>query len=112
MTTTRHLLIVVAPLLIACHAGRVAPTNVAPTQPLAARENIPCDSAVVIRAPNERAGVDAERAWLTEHFPGHSQYSQSLQMGNKRVYDVLTFTTREGHGASICFDITEFYGRW
>jgi hypothetical protein len=112
MATMRSLLMFALPLVVACHSSSTPSTTVAPLQPATVREHIPCDSAVVIRAAHEQAGIDAERAWLSDHFPGHSQYSQSLQMGDKRVYDVLTFSTREGHSASICFDITSFFGKY
>ena len=81
--------------------------------PRAMPDRIPCESAVVIKAANSERGIAAERRWLAQHYPGHSDYAQELVAGAPgRVYDVLTFRTREGQEASVCFDITAFYGHW
>ena len=76
-------------------------------------DTIPCESAVVIKAANSERGIAAERRWLGKHYPGHSGYGQALVTGAPgRVYDVLTFRTREGREASVCFDISSFYAQW
>jgi hypothetical protein len=75
-------------------------------------DTIPCDQAVVIKAANSERGIAAERRWLAKHYPGHSPYSQGIDRGpNGRIYDVLSFRRREGREASVCFDITSFYGQ-
>jgi hypothetical protein len=80
--------------------------------PAAMPDTIPCDQAVVIKAGNTERGIAAERSWLAKHYPGHSKYDQGLSSGrNGRMYDVLTFRRREGREASVCFDITSFYGQ-
>ena len=88
------------------------PVTPADLNPAAMPDTIPCDQAVVIKAGNTERGIAAERSWLAKHYPGHSQYDQGLGRGPKgRVYDVLTFRRREGREASVCFDITSFYGQ-
>jgi hypothetical protein len=73
---------------------------------------IPCDSPVVVNAANSARGVQAERRWISKYYPGWTDYRQSLQSREDRVYDILTFKDREGRDTSICFDITSWFGRW
>ena len=74
-------------------------------------DTIPCDSAVFVRASGSREGIAAERRWLARFYPGHSSYGQALMRRGKRSYDVLTFARSDGRSASVCFDISMFFGR-
>jgi hypothetical protein len=105
-----HLILTVATLLVIASCSRaVTPAGLDPS---AMPDTIPCAKAVVIKAGNSERGIAAERRWLAKHYPGHSQYNQGLEPGpNGRIYDVLTFRRREGREASVCFDITSFYGQ-
>lgn len=115
-----RLMLLLVPLYGACHSGQGpaatpapqtgAHTVVAPGQPGPAR--IPCDTPVVIKATSDFAGVEEERAWLKDHYPGHSRYSQGLQTRGNRAYDVLEFTTADGKPVSVCFDITSSFGHY
>jgi hypothetical protein len=79
--------------------------------PAAMPDTIPCDQAVLIKAANSERGIAAERRWLAKHYPGHSRYRQGVDTGpNGRIYDMLSFRRREGREASVCFDITSYYG--
>ena len=105
-----HLILAVAGLLLlsACSQA-MTPAGL---DPAAMPDTIPCDQAVVIKAANSEHGIAAERRWLGKHYPGHSRYSQGMNRGpNGRFYDVLSFRRREGREASVCFDITSFYGQ-
>ena len=75
--------------------------------------SIPCDTPVVVHATTDRAGIDEERAWLNEHYPGHSRYSQALGR-NKQGHpvDILQFQTADGRPVSVCFDISASFGRY
>ena len=70
------------------------------------------ENAVVIHEKTETKGIAAEYAWLDAHFPGYKMKSQALKMNKKRVYDVLSFTTKQGKDMEIYFDITEFFGKF
>jgi hypothetical protein len=95
-------------LLTACSQA-VTPAGLGPQE---MPDTIPCDNAVVIKAANTDKGIAAERRWLDKHYPHHGQYNQGLRGGpNGRIYDVLTFRRREGGKASVCFDISSFYGQ-
>jgi hypothetical protein len=75
-------------------------------------DTIPCTRAVLVKAGSERKGVAAERRWLAAFYPDHGPYSQALQIGEHPTYDVLAFDRADGRAASVCFDITSFYGRY
>src|SRR5437879_4240761 len=71
-------------LVGACHHAAPVVTTPLPQTVLAPGApgpiSIPCDTPVVVKATTDHAGVEEERAWLTEHYPGHSRYNQSLGM--------------------------------
>ena len=102
--------------LMACHptpgpaTAPIPQTVLAPGAP--GPDTISCDTPVVVNARSDEDGVREERAWLNEHYPGHSRYGQGLVMKGRRAFDVLEFTTAEGHSVSVCFDITASYGRF
>ena len=74
---------------------------------------LPCDSAVVIQASSTSKGIEMERRWLRENYPGHGGYGQSLRGDDSgKRFDVFEFKTRDGRNASVCFDITSFFGKW
>jgi hypothetical protein len=105
-----HLVLAFIALVLVGCSRAVTPASLDPT---AMPDTIPCDRAVVIKAANSERGIAAERRWLAKHYPGHSRYSQGLDTGpNGRTYDVLSFRRREGRDASVCFDVTSFYGQF
>lgn len=69
------------------------------------------EKAVVIKGATEATGVKAEYAYLREHFPGYTMGKQALVNHEKRVYDVLDFTTKDG-AKTVYFDITGFFGKF
>ena len=117
-----HVWVVIAALPLAC-APSASPelmptssrfdTETEATAELVASmpDTIPCDSAVFVRASGSRQGVAAERSWLARFYPGHSWYGQALLRRGKRSYDRLNFARSDGRPASVCFDITMFFGR-
>lgn len=99
-------------LLTACAGASVtAPAGVVPVDgppPLV----IPCERALVVQARSTRAGVAAEYDWINKHYPKHTEPVQGLSGTNGRMYDTLRFQTADGQAASVCFDITSFFGRF
>lgn len=75
-------------------------------------DTIDCDKAVVLEAREASSPIEAELRWLKAFYPRHGRYRQGfLELGG-RDYDVLTFTRANGRPASVCFDISRFFGRW
>jgi len=67
------------------------------------------EHAVIIKgAKDEMAGVEAERAWTEQRYPGYMKGDQSLLTSGGKQFDEIKITTHEGH-KTIYFDITDFY---
>ncbi|HEX4575388.1 MAG TPA: hypothetical protein VH158_09665 [Gemmatimonadales bacterium] len=75
-------------------------------------DTLACDHAVMVRARSEAEGIAAERTGLDAVYPDHSGGAQALQFKGSRRYDLLFFTRANGREASVCFDITDFFGQW
>ncbi|MGC4067010.1 MAG: hypothetical protein QM784_20715 [Polyangiaceae bacterium] len=72
-----------------------------------------CATAVRIQGvDDERTGVQAEHAWLSQHYPGHTVDSQALiDCGGKKA-DQIAITTANGAKKDVFFDISEFFGKY
>jgi hypothetical protein len=69
------------------------------------------EHAVIIKgAKDEIAGVEAERVWMEQRYPGFIKGQQSLLTSSGRQFDEIEITTHEGH-KTIYFDITDFFGK-
>lgn len=72
-----------------------------------------CSSAVEIRGvSDERMGVQAEHAWLGQHYPGHTMNNQALIDCNGKKADRVGITTSDGTKRDVYFDISEFFGKY
>lgn len=88
-----------------------APSDTAEAVSYAGGDGSSAETAVIIKAPNESEGVDAEYAWLRMHGVRCQQLSQSLMGEDGRWFDVLECTTPEGKTRKFYFDITSFFGK-
>ena len=70
------------------------------------------ENAIVIKEKSEHKGVDAEYAWLREHYPGYKLKGQSLLFHNDKPYDLIEIITADGTEVGIYFDISNFYGKF
>src|SRR5437773_1465272 len=102
--------LIMAALFTACAQSFDPP----PTPALIASmpDTIPCEKAVQVKAGSEERGIRAERRWLDAYYPGHSAYRQALKHEGSKSYDILDFQRANGQQASVCFDITAFFGHW
>ena len=98
----------VAIAVAACSSGLQPPTS---AMIASMPDTIPCEKAVKVEAGSERNGIAAERRWLDGYYPNHGAYGQAVARQNGRTFDILTFRRDNGHEASVCFDITSFFGR-
>lgn len=71
-----------------------------------------CAKRVIIHAPNEQAGADAETTWLFSTYPGHQRGMQKLTKCDEHPVDVIRIHTAEGQSIDVYFDIFEYYGRF
>jgi len=70
------------------------------------------DTAIVLEgATNELAGVRAESAYIAKHYPGWRQTMQALLNHSGRMYDRIDIVGPKGESRSLCFDITDWFGK-
>jgi hypothetical protein len=70
-----------------------------------------CNSAIVINATNEQAGIAEENAWIKENYPGAQKVGQSLLKCNDKAADQVEIETANGRKVSVYFDISNFFGK-
>lgn len=61
-------------------------------------------------ARTEFEGIQAEKVWLNQHYPGARVKSQSLIAG-KKMMDLLTIVLPSGEEREVYFDISSFFGK-
>lgn len=97
--------------------SKTAPPAAAPsapaatTAPSAARDGASFETAIVIDAPDEGAGVKAEYDWLRAHLPGGQPAGQALLNHGSKVYDLIHVRLPDGSMRDVYFDITGFFGK-
>jgi opacity protein-like surface antigen len=69
------------------------------------------EKAIVINETTETKGIDAEYAWIKNHYSGYSINGQALKMNSSKPYDIINITTAEGKKLDLYFDISNFYGK-
>jgi uncharacterized lipoprotein YmbA len=98
----------------AAAAPEPEPAATADTRPrgviLPAR-GLSCNSAIVINATNEQAGIAEENAWIKENYPGAQKVGQSLLTCNDKAADQVDIETANGRKVSVYFDISNFFGK-
>jgi hypothetical protein len=73
------------------------------------------EKAIVVHAPNESAGVEAEHAYIEKHFG----YSKSIKINiqlyqhkTRGVFDIFRFIGRDGKKHTVYFDVNAYIGRF
>jgi hypothetical protein len=74
-------------------------------------DGLTCANRVLVHATNEKAGADAETAWLLARYPAHERVRQSLGTCADHPVDVIRISA-EGQSRDIYFDIFEYYGHF
>ena len=71
------------------------------------------EKAIVVRAPNDSAGVDAEHAYIAKHFGYPKSIKIELYQHKTRgVFDIFRFVGRDGKNHTIYFDVNSYIGRF
>jgi len=78
----------------------------------AERDGSTFGKAIVITETHERPGIDAEYAWIRQHYPGSKTQGQALMYRDKKPYDLLHVLTADGSKVDVYFDISNFYGKF
>jgi hypothetical protein len=69
------------------------------------------EQAIIINAPSDKLGVDAEYKYLDKNYPGWEFDQQTLILDEDRQYDIMAIVLPDGSKKEIWFNITDFYGK-
>jgi len=75
------------------------------------RDGSSFDKAIIINETTEQAGDPAEYQWISTNYPDSKNNSQSLVFHDKKPYDILHITTKDGKEVAVYFDISKFFGK-
>jgi predicted Zn-dependent protease len=70
------------------------------------------EKAIVINEQHEKQGIDAEYAWIRQHYPGSKVVQQTLNNYKGKSYDILYINTEGAGEKKIYFDISNFLGKF
>ena len=96
-------------------ATETAPAETTDTRPrgvIIPARGLSCNSAIVINATTEKAGIAEENAWIQENYPGAKKVKQALTKCNDKMADVVDIETANGRTVSLYFDISNFFGKY
>lgn len=65
-------------------------------------------NAVIISAPNELAGINAEVNWIKTNHPDWKKHKQNLVIQNYRTYHCIDYRTPSSQTRTVWFDVTAF----
>lgn len=94
--------------LLGCAGARPRP---APRLAPPLEEGASVESAVLVNAETERAGVDWEDDWIWRHYGRFRKKTVALASRNGRRYDRVTIETADHTEHVLFFDITGFFGK-
>ena len=108
-------LIAIFPLLATlsgCVPGRTPRTKTGPAILALADSRDPrlCKQPLILEPSNGETEIEAERAWLEDHHPGHGGSIQGRWVKKQRTLDVLTFADGNGLSQTVCFDVSAWFG--
>lgn len=71
-----------------------------------------CAAAItIIGASHETEGIRAERWWIYSKNPGARVANRRVEDRNGKDLESFEIVTAAGAQATVCFDITSFYGK-
>jgi uncharacterized lipoprotein YmbA len=87
-------------------------TNTRPRGIIIPARGLSCNSAIVIKATTEQAGIAEEHAWIQENYPGAQiPVQQSLTKCGDKPVDQIEIDTANGRKVTLSFDISNFFGK-
>jgi|RhiMethySRZTD1v2_1073278.scaffolds.fasta_scaffold06878_11 hypothetical protein len=102
-----------APENVPSAVNEQGPANGTPAVTYAGGNGMDCANAIkIVGAPNSQVGVDAEYAWLAQHYPGYAFLGQALSECSGRPADILSIRTGDGAKREVYFDIGDFFGKF
>jgi hypothetical protein len=74
-------------------------------------DGLSLEKAIVIKAPDEVSGLNAEQKYISTHYGRYKTVMQGPELKKARRFDIITFKTDDGKEHTLYFDITGFYGK-
>ena len=107
-------ILIVFGFLVSCSTNKktVVDPNYINTRDVNVFEGSSYETAVVINESSETEGVNAEYAWIKEHYPGSEVTSQALNYYKDKPYDIIDIVNGKGEKLSLYFDISKFFGKF
>jgi len=99
-------LLVIVLFYVACSAPKKALDNGA------VHDGSSYQKAIIINEKHERAGIDAEYAWIRQQYPGSKTRGQALMYYEKKPFDIIHILTSDSKAIDVYFDISKFYGKF
>jgi hypothetical protein len=65
--------------------------------------------AIMVKAPTDHAGVDGQHDYIAKHFGKWRSIGVKSVEHDKRLFDIMRFTTADGKTHILYFDITDYY---
>ncbi len=87
-------------------------TNFPSSVPKDTDDGLSYETAIVITETSEGKGVNAEYAWIKEHYKDYKRKGQALTMSNNKPYDIITIELSNGSELKLYFDISNFFGKF
>jgi hypothetical protein len=106
------LLTLITLTLFSCGVSKQTSSVKTPTETSVTQDGLSYETAIVIQETNEMSGIQAEYAWIKEHYPNCSLKQQSLASYKDKPYDIMTIFTSEGKTVNLYFDISNFFGKY
>jgi hypothetical protein len=113
--------LIVLLLAVGCEPGHKQTGSTAPdTKParpaikgvsFAGGDGSSIENAVIIKAPNELAGVRGEYDWIRKNHPDWQLKRQSVLNTGGKVYDKMDFQTPQDQPVTLYFDTSDFFGK-
>lgn len=69
-------------------------------------------SAVRVEAKSAIAGAQAQRAWIAQRHSGSRPIEGAITQEGAAIYDQIKVRLATGDIVSVCFDITDYFGRY
>lgn len=107
-------MIAVAFLAAGCASPRAGESRLPTPEPaisFAGGNGSTMKDAIIVMAPNEQYGIEAEYALLRRVYAPVERPSQSLVRDRGRSYDVMEVVDSKGTRHTVYFDITSFFGK-
>ena len=111
------IVVIILLFVVACSPSKktalsASANNISEAATNSKQDGLSFETAVIIKEKSDFAGTDAEYKWISEHYSNYKVKMQSLNMHNKKPYDIITITLADNSNVELYFDITNSFGKF